>query len=336
MKKIDLRSDAVTKPSQQMREAMFNAEVGDDVLGDDPTVHALESLAATMLGKEAAVFTPTGTQANLMAIMAHCERGDEYIVGQQAHAYKWEGGGAAVLGSVQPQPLDFELDGTLCLKKVREYIKPLNDTHARTKLLCLENTQSGKPLPLHYFTAVKAFCEETKLASHLDGARLFNALVYYNVEPIELTQYIDSVVISLSKGLGAPVGSVLAGSREFIRKARRWRKVLGGGMRQSGILAAAGIYALKHNIKRLEQDHKNAMLLAQGLNQIDTIKVIGCHTNMVFVQLPEIATEPLQEYLFQRNILMFADQQTRLVTHLDVDESDIKLVLQAFNNFFSK
>ncbi len=334
MKKIDLRSDTVTRPSKPMLNAMLTAELGDDVFGDDPTVIALESLVANLLGKEAAVFAPTGTQSNLMGIMAHCERGDEYIVGQQAHTYKWEGGGAAVLGSIQPQPLDFEQDGTLCLKKVKEFIKPIDDHHARTKLLCIENTQSGKALPLHYFRDVKFFCDQTKLASHLDGARLFNALVHYDVDAKEVAQCFDSVSICLSKGLGAPIGSVLAGSKDFIRKARRWRKVLGGGMRQAGIIAAAGIYALNHNIDRLCQDHANAALLAQGLSQIDEIKVTACNTNMVFVQLPETAIKQLQTYLSQRGIVILAGQKTRLVTHLDIDEKDIHYVVQEFKSFF--
>ncbi|MBW1888509.1 MAG: aminotransferase class I/II-fold pyridoxal phosphate-dependent enzyme, partial [Deltaproteobacteria bacterium] len=233
MKLIDLRSDTVTKPTSEMRVAMAEAEVGDDVFGEDPTVNRLESLAAEMLGTEAAIFTSSGTQANLLALLSFCERGDEYIVGQQAHNYGWEGGGAAVLGSIQPQPLDFEDDGTLDLHKVAQAIKP-NDFHfARTKLLCLENTQAGKVLSLDYIQKAS-----------------------------------DSISICLSKGLGAPVGSILCSTRERINKARRWRKVLGGGMRQAGIIAAAGIFALKNNVERMAEDHNNALILANGLAQI--------------------------------------------------------------------
>lgn len=333
-KYLDLRSDTVTRPSQAMMKAMISAEVGDDVFGDDPTVNMLEAQAAEMLGKQAAVFSPSGTQSNLMAIMAHCQRGDEYIVGQQAHTYRWEGGGAAVLGSVQPQPLDFELDGTLSLKKVKEYIKPLDYHHAKTKLLCIENTQSGKVLPLSYLKDVYYFCKQTGLSSHLDGARIFNASTYLKIEVKEIAQHFDTVSLCLSKGLGAPVGSLLVGSKELMDTARRWRKVLGVGMRQSGILAAAGIYALKNNIERLEEDHAHALLIAQGLKDIEEMTVSGVYTNMVFIQLPEEAIEPLREYLKQRGIIILVGRQTRLVTHLDIDEKDVRFFIQECKNFW--
>ncbi|MBU2452482.1 MAG: low-specificity L-threonine aldolase, partial [Proteobacteria bacterium] len=257
MKQIDLRSDTVTRPSAAMRDAMMKAAVGDDVYGEDPTVNELEALAAKLLGTRDAIFCTSGTQSNLLALLTHCERGDEYIVGQRAHTYRYEGGGAAVLGSIQPQPLDFEEDGTLNLETVSKFIKPDDFHFARTKLLCLENTHAGKVLPLEYLKKASAFARNNKLMLHLDGARVFNAAVKLKIDVKEITQYFDTISCCLSKGLGAPVGSVLCGSKDQIKKARRWRKVLGGGMRQAGILAAAGIYALSNNLLRLETDHVN-------------------------------------------------------------------------------
>ncbi|MCW5622370.1 MAG: low-specificity L-threonine aldolase, partial [Burkholderiales bacterium] len=263
MKEIDLRSDTVTRPTPGMRAAMAAAEVGDDVYGEDPTVNRLEVLAAGLLGKEAALFVPTGTQSNLLGVMAHCERGDEYLVGQQAHTYKYEGGGAAVLGSIQPQPLEFEPDGSLDLERAAAAIKPDDSHFARTRLLCLENTQGGKVLALDYLERAHAFARAHGLGLHLDGARLFNAAVEQGVPVGEIARWFDTVSVCLSKGLGAPVGSVLCGSAGHIAKARRWRKVLGGGMRQAGVLAAAGIYALENHIERLAEDHANARRLAR-------------------------------------------------------------------------
>lgn len=337
MKLIDLRSDTVTRPSKPMLNAMLTAEVGDDVWGDDPTVIALEKLASEMLGKEAAVFAPSGTQSNLMGIMAHCQRGDEYIVGQLAHTYKWEGGGAAVLGSIQPQPIDFAPDGTLPLEKVAAVIKPIDDHHARTKLLCIENTTGGKALPMEYLAQAHALAKKHNLAIHLDGARAFNAAVHHNVAIKEIAQHFDSISICLSKGLGAPVGSVLIGSHDIIRSARRWRKVLGGTMRQAGILAAAGIYALKNNVVRLAEDHKNAKLLAEGLRSIENLKVLANNTNMVFIQIPETHINDVDAFFKQKNILIDTRYKSgctmRMVTHLDVTADDIKIVVAAFKEF---
>jgi len=336
MKKyIDLRSDTVTKPSPAMLNAMMIAQVGDDILGDDPTVQELEQLAAKMTGKEAAVFAPSGTQSNLMGVMAHCQRGDEYISGQEAHIFKWEGGGAAVLGSINPQPIEFESDGTLLLSKVKEKIKPLNDDHyAKTKLLCIENTQRGKVLPLNYFKEVKDFCKENKLSSHLDGARVFNASVHLGIDVKEITQHFDTVSICLSKGLGAPIGSLLCGSPDLIRSARRWRKVLGGGMRQAGIIAAAGIYALKNNIDRLSEDHENAARLAQGLKEIPGLPVTGNYTNMVFVKVPEHLIQPLYIHLQNFGIRIIPKASLRLVTHCDITRDDIDTAIHVFKDFF--
>jgi len=337
MKLIDLRSDTVTKPTPEMRVAMAEAQVGDDVFGEDPTVNRLESLAAEMLGTEAAIFTSSGTQANLLALLSFCERGDEYIVGQQAHNYRWEGGGAAVLGSIQPQPLDFENDGTLDLHKVAQAIKP-NDFHfARTKLLCLENTQAGKVLPLDYMQRASVLASHHQLGIHLDGARAFNAAVKLNVPIQMIAQHFDSISICLSKGLGAPVGSILCSTRERINKARRWRKVLGGGMRQAGILAAAGIFALKNNVERMAEDHNNALILAHGLAQIDelSIDLKWVQTNMVLVTVDKTYFEPLTVYLKQRGILVFGGETIRMVTHLDVTEDDMITVIESIRGFFS-
>ncbi|BHH84726.1 low-specificity L-threonine aldolase [Desulforhopalus sp. 52FAK] len=333
-KVIDLRSDTVTKPSEKMRDAMLGAPVGDDVYGDDPTVNSLQDTMARLTGFDASLFTASGTQANLIGIMSHCGRGDEYIVGQQAHTYKYEAGGAAVLGSIQPQPIEFEKDSTLDLIKVEEKIKP-DDVHfAKTRLLCLENTQNGKSLPLSYIEEASAFCKKQGLKIHLDGARLFNAVVEQQCEIHTITQHFDSVSICLSKGLGAPVGSILCGSTTFIDQARRWRKMVGGGMRQAGLLAAAGTYALKNNIERLAEDHNNATLLSDGLKNIDGITVDSVATNMVFCRLEQAVARELEIYLARHNILISAGPTTRLVTHLDVDTSDVTYLLSKVTDFF--
>lgn len=339
MKRIDFRSDTVTQPTAGMMKAMMDAELGDDVFGEDPTVKTLESILAEHTAMEAAVFAPSGTQTNLMAIMAHCERGDEYIVGQTAHTYMWEGGGAAALGSVQPQPLDFERDGTLSLSKVAMVIKPVEDHHPRSRLLCLENTLSGKALPLDYLKTIPSFCREHGLSAHLDGARVFNAVVHSGVELHEISQHFDSISICLSKGLGAPVGSVLCGSRELIRKARRWRKVLGGGMRQAGLLAAAGIYALEHHVARLQEDHDHALLLAEQLAGIEHIQVDSVSTNILFVKVNESYPQ-LQAHLHSQGILWPKNPnksgQLRLVTHLDIHRIDIERTIQEAKKFYTQ
>ena len=326
MKVIDLRSDTVTKPTADMRAAMLAAEVGDDVYGEDPTVNRLEALAASRLGKESAIFVSSGTQSNLLALMSHCERGDEYIVGQQGHTYKYEGGGAAVLGSIQPQPLDFEPDGSLDLDRVASAIKPDDPHFARTRLLCLENTQGGKVLPLEYLKRAHEFTRARGLGLHLDGARIFNAAVHLKVPVTDISRYFDSVSVCLSKGLGAPVGSVLCGSKELIAKARRWRKVLGGGMRQAGILAAAGIFALEHHVERLARDHENARALAQALSSIEgiTVAASGAQTNMVYISVEPQRAARLRESLKSQGILISGQGSIRLVTHLDVDRADIE------------
>jgi len=338
MNEIDLRSDTVTRPTPAMRAAMAAAEVGDDVYGEDPSVNRLESLAAQMIGTDAALFVPTGTQSNLLGLMAHCERGDEYIVGQQAHTYKYEGGGAAVLGSIQPQPLEFEADGTLDLERVAAAIK-MDDSHfARTRLLCLENTQGGKVLPLDYLERAHAFARERGLGLHLDGARVFNAAVEQNVPVHDIARWFDTVSVCLSKGLGAPVGSVLCGSAAHIARARRWRKVLGGGMRQAGVLAAAGIHALENHVERLAHDHANARRLARGLAAVSGLGVDAqaVQTNMVFVDIPAQRADALRSYLLTRGIRIGSGSRVRMVTHLDIAEPDVDTVVDAVGEFLAQ
>jgi threonine aldolase len=337
MKVIDLRSDTVTKPTAEMRSAMLAAEVGDDVYGEDPTVNRLEALAASTLGKEAAIFVCSGTQSNLLALLSHCERGDEYIVGQQGHTYKYEGGGAAVLGSIQPQPLDYEPDGSLDLDRVESAIKPDDPHFARTRLLCLENTQGGKVLPLDYLKRAQEFTRAHGLGLHLDGARVFNAAVHLKVPVTEISRSFDSVSVCLSKGLGAPVGSVLCGPKALIAKARRWRKVVGGGMRQAGVLAAAGIYALEHNVQRLAIDHENARALAQALSSIDGVTVApsGAQTNMLYINVEPQRSVRMREYLKSQGMLISGQGSIRLVTHLDVDRADIDRFAAAVRQSFA-
>ena len=334
MKTIDLRSDTVTKPVAEMKQAMFAAQLGDDVYGEDPSVNMLEKKAALLLGKEDAIFCSSGTQSNLIALMAHCDRGDEYIVGQDAHTYKYEAGGAAVLGSIQPQPISFDVDGTLNLDTVKRVIKPDDNQFAKTKLLCLENTIGGKVLPLNYLNQAKDLVDEYHLSFHLDGARLFNAVISQGVDVKQITTAFDSISICLSKGLGAPIGSVLVASAEIIAKARRIRKMLGGGMRQAGMLAAAGIYALDNHLHRLDDDHDNAQLLAQGLSAIEGITLHGCaQTNMLFLSAQK--QPQLIDFLAAKNIIISNGKVIRLVTHLDINSEDIVKVVTAVEEFYS-
>ncbi|VVQ04337.1 low-specificity L-threonine aldolase [Pseudomonas fluorescens] len=334
MSVIDLRSDTVTQPTPAMLDAMTAADTGDDVYGEDPTVNRLEAELAKRLGFVAALFVPTGTMSNLLGLMAHCERGDEYIVGQQAHTYKYEGGGAAVLGSIQPQPLEVQADGSLDLDQVAAAIKPDDFHFARTRLLALENTMQGKVLPLDYLARARQFTQDHGLQLHLDGARIYNAAVKLGVDAREITQYFDSVSVCLSKGLGAPVGSVLCGSEQLIGKARRLRKMVGGGMRQAGLMAAAGLYALDHNVERLADDHANAQLLADGLREAGFI-VEPVQTNMVYVQMGDTA-EAIKVFAGERGIKLSAAARLRMVTHMDVNRSQIEQVIATFVEFSRK
>ena len=320
---IDLRSDTVTRPTEAMRAAMHVAEVGDDVYGDDPTVNTLQEVLAERADFPAALWFPSGTQSNLAGLMSHCERGDEYLVGQEAHTYRYEGGGAAVLGSIQPQPLPNEPDGSIALQTLAAAIKPHDDHFARTRLLALENTISGRVLDLEYLTAAIELARRHQLATHLDGARIFNAAVALNLPVERLCRGFDSVSICLSKGLGAPAGSVLCGSKDFITRAHRWRKVLGGGMRQVGSLAAAGLFALNQHVTRLTDDHRNAARLGAGLAALG-YAVLRVATNMVFVDVPA----GFAARLASRGFIVGQDSRLRLVTHLDVTPEDIDTFLE--------
>lgn len=331
---IDLRSDTVTQPSAAMRAAMAAAPVGDDVYADDPTVNRLQDHAAELFGFEAALFAPSGTQTNLIALMTHCGRGDEYLVGQEAHTYKYEGGGAAVLGSIQPQPIANQPDGSIALADIAAYIKPDDMHFARTRVLALENTIGGRVLSQAYVKAATDFAHARGLATHLDGARICNAAVKQGISLRDAAAGFDTVSVCLSKGLGAPVGSVLLGPRAFIEQGKRWRKMLGGGMRQAGVIAAAAHYALEHNVDRLAEDHRNAADLSAGLARIEQLTVTTPQTNIFYVEIPEAACAPLSEALARQGIRASIGLHTRLVTHLDVSSADVQTTIAAFEAFF--
>jgi len=340
----DLRSDTVTRPTPAMREAMNAAPVGDDVFADDPSVNALQDKIASMLGFESALFMPTGTQSNFCGILAHCERGDEYLVGQMAHTYRWEGGGAAVLGSVQPQPLNHQPDGTLLLADIEAAIKPDDAHFAKTRMLTLENTWGGKLLPFSYVQAATQLAKSKGLTRHLDGARLFNAAVAQAallgtdayVEARNIAQCFDSASVCFSKGLGAPVGSALCGSKEFIARAHRVRKMAGGGMRQAGMLAAGASFALEQHVKRLADDHALALRLAEGLRGIEGLVVEAPQTNIVFVDLVGPSREKsaaLQGHLKEKGVLITGLYRLRFVTHLDVDAAGVDRAVSVVRSF---
>jgi threonine aldolase len=331
---IDLRSDTVTQPGSSMRAAMAAAPVGDDVYGDDPAVNRLQDFAAELFGFEAGLFAPSGTQTNLIALMGHCGRGDEYLVGQEAHTYKYEGGGAAVLGSIQPQPIANQPDGSIALSDIAAYIKPDDMHFARTRLLALENTIGGRVLPQDYVLAATRLARSKGLATHLDGARVCNAAVKNGISLRAAVEGFDTVSVCLSKGLGAPVGSVLLGPKAFIEQGKRWRKMLGGGMRQAGVIAAAAQYALEHNVERLADDHRNAADLSSGLAQIEQLRVTTPQTNIFYVEIPEAAVAGLREHLTQKGIRASIGTHTRLVTHLDVSKEDVQKTITAFKDFF--
>ncbi|WP_110667630.1 low-specificity L-threonine aldolase [Salinicola halophilus] len=335
---IDLRSDTVTRPSAEMQRVMADAPLGDDVWGDDPSVIRLQQYVAERTGKAAALFFPTGTQSNLVALISHCQRGDEYIVGQQAHTYRMEGGGAAVLGGIQPQPIDNEADGRLPLAKIEAAVKPIDPHFARTRLLALENTFHGEVLDADYVAEATALARRHGLATHLDGARIGNAAAASGASLASLCAPFDTVSICCSKGLGAPAGTVLVGPEAFIDTARRWRKVVGGGMRQVGMLAAACEYALEHHLPTLTQDHAKAARLAEGLDGIDGITVTRRATNMVFVRFEREGFDPahLHAWLRERDILVGALYAPRFVTHRDVSEAQIERVIEAMRDYFAQ
>ena len=335
---IDLRSDTVTRPCANMMQAMQDVEMGDDVYGEDPTVNRLQSKVARISGHEDALFFPSGTQSNLVALLTHCNRADEYIVAQTAHTYKYEGGGAAALGGIQPQPMERNPDGTLDPERIQNLIKEDDFHFARTRLVALENTTGdGMAVSASYCQEIRRLCDRNGLALHLDGARIFNAAIELKVDVVELTRHFDSVSICLSKGLGAPIGSVLAGSHEFIDNARRWRKVVGGGMRQAGIIAAAGIYALDHNVSRLSEDHANAEYLATRLSEFSDLSIEfgGARTNMVFFRLKNGNHDEFASYAESKGVLFTGRNPVRLVTHKDLAKSDIDLALERLGGYFA-
>ncbi|MCF5717093.1 low-specificity L-threonine aldolase [Aeromonas veronii] len=335
MRYIDLRSDTVTQPTDAMRQAMLHAEVGDDVYGEDPGVNALEAFGARLLGKQAALFVPSGTMSNLLAVMSHCQRGEGAILGNAAHIYRYEAQGSAVLGSVALQPLPMQRDGTLAFDDIKAALAPDDAHFVQTRLICLENTHNGKVLPLSYLQEMGAFVADRGLKLHLDGARLFNAAVASETSVEVIAAPFDSISICLSKGLGAPVGSLLVGSHDFIARARRLRKMLGGGMRQAGILAQAGLFALEQHVTRLADDHRRAKRLAEGLAALPGIELdlSLVQSNMVFLRLREGESAPLLAFMKERGILFSGYGELRLVTHLQINDDDIEEVIDAFTEY---
>lgn len=345
MREIDLRSDTVTLPTPAMREAMYRAELGDDVFGEDPTVNRLEAMAAERLGKEAALFVVSGTMGNLTALLTHCQRGHEAIMGHKAHTFLYEAGGSAALGGIHPRTLTNQPDGTLRLEDIEAAIRPENAHHPRTRLICLENTHNrcgGAVLTLEYTDCVGELAHRRGLAVHLDGARIFNAAVALGVDARDLTRPVDSVQFCLSKGLSAPVGSLLCGARAFIAEARRWRKMLGGGMRQAGVLAAAGIEALDNMVDRLADDHVNARRLAEGLSGIPgfAVDLASVQTNIVIWELTTDRATPQEvvELLEAEGvkILAIGGRQFRAVTHYGIEAGDIETTLAVIRRVMEK
>lgn len=346
MKRIDLRSDTVTLPTEKMRRAMADAELGDDVYGEDPTVNRLQEMAAERLGKEAGLFIPSGTMGNLIAVLTHCGRGDEVIMGTHGHTFLHEAGGISALGGVSPSMIPNKTDGTLDLDDIRHAVREDDIHEPRSKLLILENTQNacgGMSLSREYMLAASAVARENYLALHLDGARVFNAAVDQGVPVVDLVDMVDSVTFCLSKGLCAPVGSVLCGSKPFIAEALRIRKQLGGGMRQAGVLAAAGIVALEEMVDRLAEDHANARELAQGLSAIEGVRLDkgSPNTNMVYVELaPElgISAEAVESALRAEGVLagITGPRHFRLVCHYWIKDDDLPVIMAAFKKALNR
>ncbi|MEL6505113.1 MAG: low-specificity L-threonine aldolase [Pseudomonadota bacterium] len=338
---IDLRSDTVTRPSAAMREAMASAPVGDDVYGDDPTVKALEERAAHLLGKEAGLFVSSGTQSNLVALLSHCGRGDEYIGGKGYHIPKYEAAGAAVLGGISPNHLALNETGGLNADDVEAAIQPDDPHFAVSRLLCLENTFNGQVMDQDGLEAAAAVAHANGLAVHLDGARLMNAAVKSNRAAAHLVACADTVSLCLSKGLGAPVGSVLTGPKDFIAKARRMRKLVGGGLRQSGVLAACALYALENNVERLREDHDRAHRLAARLAALDGISIdlSTVHTNMIWLRLDRLAGTPVSDHFANRGLVVAdpsgKDNLMRVVLHLDIEESHLDQIVEAFETYLA-
>ena len=336
---IDLRSDTVTRPDRAMRQAMADAEVGDDVFGDDPTVRRIEERFAELVGKEVSVFFPTGTQSNLSAILAHCARGDEMLVGNRYHSFHDEAGGASALGGVAYCPLPVAEDGSIDPQEIDQAVKADNPHYPRTRLLCIENTVAGTAVPLSRMREAAAAARRRGLAVHLDGARLFNAAAELGEKPSAVAEVADTVSVCLSKGLGTPAGTMLASHRKLEHSIRRNRKILGGGMRQTGILAAAGLHALDHNVERLNEDHRRAAILAERLGNlpIGSGAKVNLATNMVWFTPGQADFEPLGEFLAGRGILVGGRKPVmRIVMHLNVGDEDIDQVAEEFSNYYRK
>ena len=334
-KTIDYRSDTLTQPTAKMRECMARANVGDDVYGEDPSANLLEQTTAQLLGKQAGLFVSSGTQGNLIAMLCHCRRGDEYISGDIYHVYRDEAGGAAVLGGIAATALPTGEEHELPLYSLQQAIKSGDIHHAISRLLCLENTVSGRAQSQSHLQALCNIAHQSGMLTHLDGARLMNAAIAQGISAAEIAAPFDSVSLCLSKGLGTPVGSVLCGSNEFIKKARRMRKLLGGGTRQAGVLAACGLYALENHIERLAEDHYNAEQLANELRALNVMSVEQ-HTNMVFITPAAEHLTALCNYLREHGIILTSHSATiRMVTHLDISSDDIALTIRAFSDFFS-
>ena len=338
---VDLRSDTVTKPTPEMREAMAEAEVGDDVYMDDPTVNELQVKAASMLGKEDALFVPSGTMGNLLALLVHCQRGDEVIVGDKSHIYLNEAGGMSALGGIHPHPIRNQLDGTLALDEIHASIQTEDVHHTITRLICIENTQNicgGIPLTAEYTEQVGEIAKENGLMFHIDGARIFNAAAALNVNVKDLAAPADSVMFCLSKGLVAPVGSMLVGTKKFIARARHLRKMLGGGMRQAGVLAAAGLISLEKMTGRLGQDHARAKSLFEGLKQVNGLKLEASPaSNMIYFDLDneiKLSESQIMVEMKKRGILVdvAGPYRFRLVTHYWVDDAGVEKAVKAFGD----
>jgi len=344
MKKVDLRSDTITLPTKEMLDAITGAELGDDVFQEDPTVNRLEDLAATKFNKEAALFVPSGTMANLVAVLSHCQRGDEVILGDQAHTFLYEAGGISAFGGVHSRQIPNQEDGTLLLEDIKKSIRKEDVHFPPTRLICLENTHNrclGMPLSVDYTNSVTEIAKNNSLSVHVDGARIFNAAVSLDVSVTELTDNIDSVSFCLSKGLSAPAGSMLCGNKDFIEKARRNRKALGGGMRQAGVLAAAGLVALEKMTDRIIDDHENARTLAEGISNIDGIRINldRVKTNIIYFSLdhPKVGGALLLEKMAEKNIHFFelGPSWFRLVTHAGVSKDDVDDIVREFERILS-
>ena len=344
MKKVDLRSDTITLPTKEMLDAITGAELGDDVFQEDPTVNRLEDLAATKFNKEAALFVPSGTMANLVAVLSHCQRGDEVVLGDQAHTFLYEAGGISAFGGVHSRQIPNQEDGTLLLEDIKKSIRKEDVHFPPTRLICLENTHNrclGMPLSVDYTNSVTEIAKNNSLSVHVDGARIFNAAVSLDVSVTELTDNIDSVSFCLSKGLSAPAGSMLCGNKDFIEKARRNRKALGGGMRQAGVLAAAGLVALEKMTDRIIDDHENARTLAEGISNIEGIRINldRVMTNIIYFSLdhPKVSGALLLEKMAEKNIHFFelGPSWFRLVTHAGVSKGDVDAVVGEFERILS-